>query len=315
MVVHDVASCRPGDRFEFWREVICREFTPLTPTPSDHAVADFAGKVEVRPLGATNRAVLGSQPQHVAHGAREVAEVSDGVYFVNVQLAGRCHVRTDAGSGDVSPGQLTIVDTKRPYWFDYDAPWRLMSYQVPHIALARLDTTSDSIGRPIDTGSGVGLVLASLMRALWEVDVVGSSRHTSEHHLERSFFSAVEATLCCPWSEPSLPPNSIRTAAIDYVRGHLGDPSLSVPLVANALAISPRALHYAFSSGESFASSVRTERLEAVARALRDPRNRDSVSHIAARYGFLDASSFSRAFRCQYSMSPRDYRFRFLAPI
>jgi len=40
-----------------------------------------------------------------------------------------------------------------------------------------------------------------------------------------------------------------------------------------------------------------------------DPRNAaESISKIAARWGLLDSSHFSRLFRATYGMSPREFR-------
>lgn len=308
MVLHDLSSHRRSDRFEVWREVICREFTPLTP---DAAVADdgFDGRVELRPLGSTNRAVLESVGQRIAHGPAEVAQTGEGVYFVNIQLAGICRVRTETGVTSVVPGQFTIVDTTRPYWFDCEGSWRVMSYQVPHRFLDRSDPSrARSIGRSMDTGSGTGLAVAAVMKALWEN---GSQESTSEEpgvHLERAFHATVAAVLGEKWGTAADSSTAITASATEYIRSHLGDPDLSVSVVARALSVSPRTVHYAFSTGPSFATVLREHRLAAIAAALRDPNNSAGISRVAIRHGMIDASSFSRAFRQKYSMSARDYR-------
>ncbi|MGV8873708.1 MAG: helix-turn-helix domain-containing protein [Rhodococcus sp. (in: high G+C Gram-positive bacteria)] len=308
MVVHDLSTHRRSDRFEVWREVICREFTPLTPETASNVDGGFDARVELRPLGSTNRAVLESVRQRIAHGETEVAHTDEGVYFVNIQLAGTCRVRTEsAGAVNVVPGQFTVVDTTRPYWFDYEGPWRVMSYQVPHSCLELSDLSrAPTIGRSLDTGVGTGLALTSIMKALWELTPDEST--SSGVHLERAFYATVAAVLGETWGTTAGASSSITAAATEYIRAHLADPDLSVSVVALALSVSPRTVHYAFSKGESFATVLREHRLAAIAAVLRDPNNSAGISRIATRYGMVDASSFSRAFRQKYSMSARDYR-------
>ncbi|WP_170945868.1 MULTISPECIES: helix-turn-helix domain-containing protein [unclassified Rhodococcus (in: high G+C Gram-positive bacteria)] len=308
MVVHDLSTHRRSDRFEVWREVICREFTPLTPETESIVDGGFDARVELRPLGSTNRAVLESVGQRIAHGEKEVAHTGEGVYFVNVQLAGTCRVRTEsAGAVNVVPGQFTVVDTTRPYWFDYEGPWRVMSYQVPHSCLAQSGLPqAPTIGRPLDTCAGTGLALTSIMKALWELAPDEST--SSGLHLERAFYATVAAVLGETWGTAADSSSAITAAATEYIRTHLGDPELSVSVVARALSVSPRTVHYAFSKGASFATVLREHRLAAIAAVLRDPNNSAGISRIAIRHGMVDASSFSRAFRQQYSMSARDYR-------
>jgi AraC family transcriptional regulator, positive regulator of tynA and feaB len=59
-------------------------------------------------------------------------------------------------------------------------------------------------------------------------------------------------------------------------------------------------------TGETVSVFVQARRL---VRARRDlATGRDPVSDIAARWGFADASHFSRAFRARYGRTPRDFR-------
>jgi len=54
---------------------------------------------------------------------------------------------------------------------------------------------------------------------------------------------------------------------------------------------------------------VLQSRLEACARALRDPNQRLlNISEIAYRWGFNDLSHFNRAFRAHFDMSPGEWR-------
>jgi AraC-like DNA-binding protein len=49
-------------------------------------------------------------------------------------------------------------------------------------------------------------------------------------------------------------------------------------------------------------------RLAQCARLLADPLNDSTVTEISLRHGFTDSASFSRAFRRQFGMAPREMR-------
>jgi AraC family transcriptional regulator, positive regulator of tynA and feaB len=306
--VWDIAALPPGEQFGYWHEVICQAFVPLTPHrtrgPDDDGEG-FPARVETRELAGLTRASLRSQPQRTDHGPRDVARTDDAVYFVNLQLAGRCVTTVGGETSVVEAGQFVVVDTTRPYWFLLDRPWQLLSYRLPHAALA--DVVGDRelvLGRALG-GPGAGAVVRTLMEALWPLadDTPGAPE------LVGSFAAAVAAAATRERS-PDTDGRAVTAGAVRaYVERHLGDRDLSVAGVCRRFAISPRTLHGLFADGdESFARAVRRLRLERCAAILADPRTTDTVTAVAAAHGFDDPTSFSRAFRRHFGVAPRDVR-------
>ncbi|ODU03928.1 MAG: hypothetical protein ABS81_12430 [Pseudonocardia sp. SCN 72-86] len=314
MPVWDITRRPPAEQFAVWHDVICRAFVPLTPTRTASDTRGFPARVETRELGAVSRAMIDSQPQLTAHGPREVSR-SDGEYvFVNLQVDGHCHVRHRVGSDEVdavvAPGQFVVLDTTEPYHLRFDEPWRMLSFRVPHRGLGGRPRSA-LLGRAVDGGSGTGHVVATLVQSLWRMDdhaavplaALGSG---ALDDLERSFAAAVAALLGTR-DEPGY--DALRAAVLRHVAANLGDPGLSVTSVARRFAVSPRTLHAAFAEHDTtFAAAVRTMRLQRCARALRDPAETATVTAIAARFGYLDPSAFSRAFRREYGLAPRELR-------
>jgi AraC-like DNA-binding protein len=299
MPVWDVSRLPERDQFDYWRQVICQAFVPLTPGRKEPGPG-FASTVETRPLLGINRARIASRVQTTRHGPREVAATDEAFYFVNLQLAGRCRTQVGATDTVVRPGQFVLVDTTRPYYFDFDRDWRMLSFRVPHRALPG----RPRIGIPVD-GAGVGGVVTSLMRALWDVDETAGP--PAMHDLELAFAAAVSAA-AAPGAEPT-PRAALRAAVLRHVRDHLADSSLSVTSVCRHFAISPRTLHNLFADGEAtFAATVRGLRLDRSARVLADPATTATVAEIAAAHGFDDPTTFTRAFRQRFGSRPSDVR-------
>ena len=61
-------------------------------------------------------------------------------------------------------------------------------------------------------------------------------------------------------------------------------------------------------TNQTLGSWVRDQRLEACRETLRDPSNRQTVAEIAYRWGFGDQAQFSRAFKAQFGLPPKEYR-------
>jgi AraC-like DNA-binding protein len=114
--------------------------------------------------------------------------------------------------------------------------------------------------------------------------------------------------------ESQGPSNTHRIALIlrikEFVDARLGNPALTSSNIAAANHISPRYLQKLFEAeGTTVTDWVRTRRLERCRRDLRDPRLAGtSIGTIAARWGFMNASYFSRLFKTAYGIAPRDFR-------
>lgn len=312
MPVWNIAGQPLQDQFEYWHDVICDVFIPMTPKRSVPG-AGFASGVEARALGDIKRTDVWSQAQETVHGPREV-ELSGGeFYFVNLMVAGRCRVRQGDRDSVVSPGQLWVVDTRMPYFLDFDSQWRMFTFRVPHELLSsRLSNPGQGTAMPIDGGSGVGGLAAAMMRSMWTLEEPDSAHVQAE--LEQSFAAAVSAALGARDHGESAQ-DALRADVLRFVAANLADPGLSVTSVCRRFAISPRLLHRLFEGREhTFAETVRTMRLERCARLLAEPRNRSTITDIALRHGFTDSASFSRAFRRHFGTSPREMREQAIRP-
>jgi AraC-like DNA-binding protein len=94
-----------------------------------------------------------------------------------------------------------------------------------------------------------------------------------------------------------------------YIQKQLSDPSLSVSSLAQAFGVTSRHVHRIFAeSGVTPSGYILDSRLSLAAARLRDAKGAANITQIAFDSGFGDSTSFSRAFRRRYGVSPRDYR-------
>ncbi|GAA2623025.1 hypothetical protein GCM10010307_08050 [Streptomyces vastus] len=95
-----------------------------------------------------------------------------------------------------------------------------------------------------------------------------------------------------------------------YLRKHLADPDLSAARIAAAHDISVRHLYAVLSrSGISLGDWIRARRLAECRRELAGPNGRlRTIAAIGRRWGFADATHFSKVFKQAYGISPRAWR-------
>jgi AraC family transcriptional activator of tynA and feaB len=106
-----------------------------------------------------------------------------------------------------------------------------------------------------------------------------------------------------------LDTQSIRLMEIHaFIDSHLNNPGLSVEDIARANAVSTRYLHLLFQrTGDTCRQYLSRRRLEAAQRLLTMQPDK-SITEVASRCGFASPSSFSRAYRSAYGLSPRATR-------
>lgn len=94
-----------------------------------------------------------------------------------------------------------------------------------------------------------------------------------------------------------------------YIEAHLGDFDLTPDRIAQQLRISRSALYRAFESVGGVAGYIMRKRLRAAHAELVAITDRQ-VQEVAYRHGFKLASDFTRAFRREFGVSPREARER-----
>lgn len=100
----------------------------------------------------------------------------------------------------------------------------------------------------------------------------------------------------------------LRERALALIARHLHDPDLRTSTLAAQLAVSERAVQYAFAlRGETPMGVLLAQRLDQAARDLRANR-RATITDIALGNGFSSSSYFTRCFRQRFGITPRQYR-------
>ncbi|MEV4442280.1 helix-turn-helix domain-containing protein [Streptomyces sp. NPDC049577] len=240
-----------------------------------------------------------------------------GTWQLVLVAGGPLMLRGPRGATRLAPGDLVLWDATESFaaavLMDAGVASRAIALHLPDgsLPLPR-QVLRGMAGRRVPADSGPAVLLAQLLEGFAEdADAPGTSQ---AGWLGRAAVDLALAVLTGPAGPAGGSPESRQTALLRgikaYIDGHLMDPGLSPVRIARGNHISVRYLHHLFRQEDSTVSRyVRARRLERCRADLGDPvLAGQSVATIRARWGFCDATVFSRAFKRAYGMTPSEYR-------
>ncbi|GLP65755.1 AraC family transcriptional regulator [Streptomyces sp. TUS-ST3] len=308
------------ERFDRWRELVGR--TRSSESVSAHA-ADFWGDIRLLELGPVTVMRMSFLPTRFRRSPEMVRRSDPELYHLTLLLDGELGLEHAGRNSRFGPHDLHLVESSRPYdlrptddcerravkGVGVDFPRALLPLP-PH-------QVHELLGQGLPGQEGVGALLAEFL--------VGLARQAETlQPADARRLGTVLLDLLSAWfaqlmdTEAALSPETRQKVTVEriltFIRQNLHDPELTPPVIAAAHHISLSYLHRIFqqrSQGETVAAWIRNRRLEGARRDLADPSLHGTPIHaIAARWGFLRASDFTRAFRAIHGQSPSEFRLR-----
>jgi len=297
-------------RLEFWNDVVCNTFTPLT---VDVPEGGFDARMRRQNLGEVRFAIADSSPARVTHTREQASRCCDAYFLLHLQLKGYSVNQQSGREVFLSPGDLTLFDSTRPYRVAFERSTSILVVRIPRDRLREHVACAEDIVMLLMPRSNVANRLAArFIRDVWrklpEVDVERPARHLTDALMNVT--AAACATISPARFECSTHATALRIRLIELIEANLSNPDLNPTVLARKGRISVRYLHALFQEqGESVCRYLQRRRLEVCARILKDPlRAASSVTQIACEYGFKSSAHFCRAFRERYGMTPSDFR-------
>ncbi|MBP2329130.1 AraC-like DNA-binding protein [Kibdelosporangium banguiense] len=213
--------------------------------------------------------------------------------------------------------QFVVVEWSTGWWRAPNGTSAL-HIAVPRKKLAITDYVLSRVIGPHDAG-GV-TVFDALVRPMMAglVGKLGELSKSSVAELGTVWPAVVTMLLRALEDRHSVAPDDTiarRNAVMRYIEIHLSDPALSPDTIAAALHMSRRTLYKVLTpetaDGTGVAAVIRRERLVRARRILVDPAYGDrTIGQIGADVGIPSAARFSRLFRAEFGVAPRDLRTR-----
>ena len=237
-----------------------------------------------------------------------------GSFWLAALLDGAGVARSGTDTIPLNESDMICARGEAPVSLQFTTDHRILLLQIPAAALdQRLKTPLPDKPRRMTAGSGPARVLSGMLRALADMgdDVTDEELRPIELALPEFLLASL---LSDAPSRALGGAAGMRAALLERIfqtiEMRLSDPNLNYQQVASEHGISPRYLQKLFESiNDSFGHYVKLRRLERCRLDLRSPLHvQKSISDILFQWGFNDSASFSRAFREQYGISPREYR-------
>ncbi|MGQ4347979.1 helix-turn-helix domain-containing protein [Streptomyces sp. SAS_275] len=264
-------------------------------------------------LGPLTLATVRSNAQSVERTNSHIKDDFEPSVYLGLQIQGSSTVIQCGRQVTLRPGDLIVYDSTEPYTLlDAAGIWQHF-FKIPLDRLAlnpdvlrRVSATRLAPGHPV---SGLtskhferlaagpenfeGLAVGAIGQPSIDLLRVVITAHAGEENAHRKVLN-----------------EALPTRIMEFVRDNLADPELNAARVAAEHHISVRYLYKILAAEEvPLAEWIRTRRLEECRAELkRTVSAPDTIEAVARRWGFTDMSSFSRAFRSVYGLTPRDWR-------
>ncbi len=300
-----------AQRMRYWENAIAPYFGRLR-GDDDAGGPDFEARCDIYDVGGLGAVRMQVPLSRVTREARDALDSGGGYFKLSMQIAGAADVHAANRTVHLGPGDWIMLDQRLPYTWESAAPASLFGLQIPRERLAALGLPSlvcSSDEALAD--SGMAPILGGHLRTLNTqlAHVTGDAAHL----LAEASIGLLATTLSSGRPHARAPVDAlaaVRLRAVQYVRLHASEATLSVDAIAHALRCSRRYLYKAFDGSDASPDRLIWQtRLERCHEALRDARNQARpVSSIAFENGFNSDAHFARMFRARYGQSPARLR-------
>ncbi|WP_028924093.1 helix-turn-helix domain-containing protein [Pseudonocardia acaciae] len=310
----DTRATRAQERADSWNRAISRASVPINVFSRDEN--GFVGKICADEVGSLRVVTIKADAQTVVRTPQLARSGGHADFYKLIfHLSGSCRISQDDRTANLQQRALVVSDTTRPYSLDFLGPYRHQVLMIPRDVLT---ISSDAVATitatatPVDRGAA--RVLSRLMRGL-NSDVYDLSER-NRLAISETLIELSEAVLRDALGSALTTAESGRFAEVlAYIENHLSEPGLTPGAIASAHFMSLRSLQLLFQSrNESPSSWIRKRRLESARRDLVRPGSREPISLVAARWGFREVETFTRAFKRAFGMPPVAYRNLYTTP-
>jgi AraC-like DNA-binding protein len=308
----DAAALPPDDRVEAVRDAIWRLVVRVEIEQPPAPLVD--ARCRLRSLGPVTQCSVQANASTIRRTTRLARDDLEPSLFLGLQVSGTSLVVQDGREAELRPGDLALYDTTRPYTLVNRSGIDHHYFRIPRTSLALPSRAIDgAVATTFSTDQPlVGVASAFFMRLADQPELPTAAQAA----IGVPAVELVRALLTTRTGARRLARESLASSLVGrvltYTRLHLADPGLTPQQIAAAHHVSVRHLYAVLAGAEiSLAGWIRTQRLEACRIELARPlQHQVPIAVVAARWGFMDPTHFSRAFRAEFGQSPREWRRR-----
>jgi AraC-like DNA-binding protein len=272
----------------------------------------YRAVAEVAPMGPLSIARIDSNGAVVTRKSESSQDKTGKRYSVIIAVQGDVMISHHLGLSELKSGDFILMDNAYPRTLFVYNQVSLLIVSVPVQVLQRfIPVPEDVEGQKLSAGNageGDPTPFYEPLITLWDTIKKGQLKEFAAV-LSDNFLGSLSTqySQCFPQESGRAAKRITQTKQL--IEEQLGNPELTVELLAQLLGVSSRYLRALFSRSEKISHYILRRRLEECANQLANALHQNiSITSIAFQCGFNSTAHFSRAFRKQYGVSAREYR-------
>jgi AraC family transcriptional activator of tynA and feaB len=302
----------PHQRYDWLREVICREYTNVDIISRGHGqlFQDFI----IYPWGNLQLSTIQSSAISLQRLPKEPYLISQDAYFAVMLLSGDYLLEQNGREVFLRPGDMAIYDATRPHRIHCPGDFSKLIISIPRSLFRdKVPGIDRCTALRISGANGIGSIASNFLRSsAGHADQLQAHEFSSlsDHALDLLTLAvaSVRPVGCNLSRSRSSSLNSIKT----FIEQNLRNANLDTGAITCHTGLSDRYINSLFEDeGTSLMRYIWKRRLENCRKDMQNPVYvGHRLSDIAFGWGFNDAAHFSRAFKRQFGCSPREFRQR-----
>lgn len=295
---------RPKDSFDFWWQ----SAMPFVDAHHPSSSVPFSASRVVATASLGTFMDTRSEPVEIERMADRIQQHQYDQIGVSLFLSGDGYQRQGERSEMIRPGDIAIVDMGCPFASGGSTAYRELRLHVPRkIFAAQIGRVETLAGRCFPAGGALQALFAAYYQGF--ADALPTMQPAEAERGFEAVLHLLQSALGshAPVSHAEVGPHALRGLAEVYIRRHLHDPDLDPMRIAVALNVSRTRLYEAFAESEGIAATLLDARLDAARRQIMLPGG-GAIGVVLLDCGFRDSTSFNRAFRRRFGMTPTELR-------
>jgi AraC-like DNA-binding protein len=297
---------REQDRVGIWREVYGQTILRLDIEPMGDRPFEADIRLRALPgLKLVSGAICGVRDRRT----RELMADGNDDLGLALNASGTSAIQQCGQEVSLVAGEGVLLSCGDPGIFLRPSPCRYIGIRIPRKTLtAFVPDAEDKVGRKTGRGAMIGLLLNYAETMMQDETLGGAEQKLAANHIIEL------AALALGAREAETQKGGVRAARLAAIKADIAasftSPALSLETIAARHGVSPRYVQMLFDTEkETFSEFLLGHRLAYARRLLNDRRfSNRPIAAIAFDAGFADLSTFNRAFRRRFGMTPSEMR-------
>ena len=294
------------DRVAIWREVYGHNILRLDIEPLRDRPFDANIRLRAFPgLKLVAGTICGVRDRRT----RELMADGNDDFGLAINASGTSTIQQCGQEVSLGAGEGALLSCGDPGIFLRPSPCRYIGIRIPRKTLTALvPDAEDKVGRKAGRAGVIGLLLNYAETMTQDESLGGAEQKLAANHIVEL------AALALGAPEAETQKSSVRAARLAAIKADIAAsfslPALSLETVAARHGVSPRYVQMLFDTeSETFSEFLLGLRLAYARRRLSEMRfSNRPIALIAFDAGFADLSTFNRAFRRRFGMTPSEMR-------